>query len=168
DGISKLYRQNPTQTLAQRRLQTRLERRVKLGNPRLANKISQMRLSIAPIVHATSYDAAPSFPRTLLHLFLLTEPQLDTLATFYSQIPPLTHLTSAYPSTMNWSHPFLDTSDELPDDCKLSKLERVKVKMRMFARFVGMRGAETPRWEYERQIEILGNKVRWEVRREEE
>lgn len=33
---------------------------------------------------------------------------------------------------------------------------------------MGMRGAETPRWEYERQIEILVNKVRWEVRREEE
>lgn len=59
-------------------------------------------------------------------------------------------------------------SDELPEDCKLDKLERLKIKMRMFARFVGMRGAETPGWEYERQIEILGNKVRWEVRREEE
>ncbi|EUC48784.1 hypothetical protein COCMIDRAFT_86616 [Bipolaris oryzae ATCC 44560] len=159
-GIRKSYAPKPPRTtLAQRRLETH--------NSPLAQKLSQMRLTIAPIIHVTTALPAPDYPRTL-HLFLLTEPQLDALATYYSQTSPVSHLTHAYPATMNWSHPFLDASDELPGDCKLDKLERLKVKMRMFARFIGMRGAETPGWEYERQIEILGNKVRWEVRREEE
>jgi hypothetical protein len=68
---------------------------------------------------------------------------------------------------MDWAHQFLDASEELPEDCRLSALERLKVKMRMFARFVGMRGAQTPMWEYERQVQILGNKARWAVREEE-
>ncbi|EMD66920.1 hypothetical protein COCSADRAFT_282845 [Bipolaris sorokiniana ND90Pr] len=157
NGITKSYHQ----TLAQRRLRLR-------NNPGLSQKLTQMRLTIAPIVHVSTSLAAPDFPTTLLSLFLLTEPQLDALAHYYSQTLPSCHLTHAYPGTMNWSQPFLDMSDELPEDCKLDKLERLKIKMRMFARFVGMRGAETPGWEYERQIEILGNKVRWEVRREEE
>lgn len=69
---------------------------------------------------------------------------------------------------MNWAHPFLDRCEGLPDDCRLDDVEGLRVKMRMFARFIGMRGAETPTWEYERQMEILGNKIRWSVREEEE
>lgn len=68
---------------------------------------------------------------------------------------------------MDWSKPFLAIADALPENCKLSDLERVKVKMRMFARFIGMRGAETPRWEYERQIEILRNKIERSLQDEE-
>jgi hypothetical protein len=37
----------------------------------------------------------------------------------------------------------------------------------MFARFIGIRGAETPRWEYERQVEILRAKIERSVRDEE-
>jgi len=136
-------------------------------NPALALKLSQMRLTIAPIVHVESGLPAPDYPPTILSLFLLTEAQLDALAAYYSQSSP-SHLTRQYPCTMDWQHPFLDTSDALAEDCKLDHLERLKVKMRMFARFIGMRGAETPRWEYERQIEILGNKVRRSVRAEAE
>lgn len=68
---------------------------------------------------------------------------------------------------MNWSHPFLDTDKTLPASCRLGDLERLKVKMRMFARFIGLRGADTPVWEYERQVQILGEKVKWRVRMEE-
>jgi hypothetical protein len=120
-------------------------------------------------VHLETGLPAPGFPATLLSFFLLTEPQLDSMATYYSQTPQThdPHLSNQYPATMDWAHQFLDTSEELPEDCRLSALERLKVKMRMFARFVGMRGAQTPMWEYERQVQILGNKARWAVREEE-
>lgn len=68
---------------------------------------------------------------------------------------------------MDWSKPFLNSDASLPEKCKLDDLERIKIKMRMFARFIGMRGAETPRWEYERQVEILGNKIERSVKMEE-
>ncbi|KAF2468247.1 uncharacterized protein BDR25DRAFT_335621 [Lindgomyces ingoldianus] len=126
-------------------------------NPELAVKISQMRLTIAPIVHVLTGQPHPEFPSTMLGLFLLTEDQLDAMARYYSQLAPDAH-TFSYPQYMDWSKPFLskpkpgDTEDE---SCRLSDYERLKIKMRMFARFIGMRGAETPQWEYERQIELL-------------
>jgi hypothetical protein len=135
-------------------------------NPDLALKIEQMRLTIAPIVHVQTGFPAPDFPHTMLSLFLLTENQLDNIAHYYSQSTPST-LTSQYPQTMDWSKPFLCHDAELPENCRLSELERIKVKMRMLARFVGMRGAETPRWEYERQVEILRNKIEREIEEEE-
>jgi hypothetical protein len=143
-----------------------LRRLTKKSNPDLALKISQMRLVIAPIVHVQTGFPGPGFPSTMLHLFLLTEPQLDDLAQYYSQTTPC-ELTYQYPQTMDWAKPFLRADDELPENCKLSELERVKVKMRMFARFIGMRGAETPLWEYERQVEILHNKVCRSIEEEE-
>ena len=68
---------------------------------------------------------------------------------------------------MDWAQPFLDHDAALPENCQLGELERLKVKMRMFARFIGMRGADTPRWEYERQVEILRNKIERSVVQEE-
>ncbi|KAI4607789.1 hypothetical protein J4E80_009530 [Alternaria sp. BMP 0032] len=126
-----------------------------------------MRLTIAPIVHVETGIPAPEFPSTMLDLFLLTEPQLDALAAYYSQTHS-TDLTNQYPQTMDWQQPFLDASEALPDNCKLDELERLKIKMRMFARFIGMRGADTPRWEYDRQIEILRNKIQRRITDEEE
>jgi hypothetical protein len=127
-----------------------------------------MRLTIAPIVHVQTGLPGPDYPSTMLNLFLLTEEQLDQLANFYSQSSPNANaLTYAYPQTMDWSLPFLCKDDSLPANCKLSDLERLKVKMRMFARFIGMRGAETPQWEYEKQVEILRNKVARSVAQEE-
>lgn len=137
-------------------------------NPSLAHKISQMRLTIAPIVHVETGLPAPDFPHTMLSLFTLTEAQLDALAQYYSQTHTPTALTYQYPQTMDWSKPFLAVDAGLPEDCKLTGYERLKVKMRMFARFIGMQGADTPTWEYERQVEILGKKIGWVVRREEE
>ncbi|KAF1944148.1 hypothetical protein EJ02DRAFT_341634 [Clathrospora elynae] len=137
-------------------------------NPQLALKITQMRLTIAPIVHVETGRPALEFPQTMLNLFLLTEAQLDALATFYSQAGTPTVLTHQYPQTMNWQQPFLNHEPTLPENCRLDELERLKIKMRMFARFIGMRGADTPGWEYERQLEILRNKIERSIQEEEE
>ncbi|KAH8732819.1 hypothetical protein GQ44DRAFT_600863 [Phaeosphaeriaceae sp. PMI808] len=135
-------------------------------NPKLALKIASMRLTIAPIVHVETGLPGPDYPDTMLNLFLLTEEQLDQLAKFYSQITPCP-LTYEYPQTMDWSNPFLCADETLPEDCKLNDLERLKVKMRMFAGFIGMRGTDTPRWEYERQVEIMRNKIVKSIEEEE-
>jgi hypothetical protein len=166
-------------------------------NPALAEKIEQLRLNIAPIVHVRTGIPPSAFPSSMLQLFLLTEPQLDAMAHYYSQASPTSiaehqqqqqppvacnpfssssppsapsssDLKFAYPQTMDWTRPFLSTDPTLPENCKLTDVERLKVKMRMFARFIGMRGAETPRWEYERQVEILRNKIERSVRQEED
>jgi hypothetical protein len=163
NGINKANR--PKSGIAERRPSRKMP--LSERNPALAKKISQMRLTIAPIVHVETGRPAPGFPATMLDLFLLTESQLDALATYYHQTC-LTDLTHQYPQTMNWTQPFLDHDNALPENCRLGELERLKIKMRMFARFIGMRGAETPKWEYERQVEILRNKTRRSVQEEEE
>lgn len=130
-------------------------------NPQLAEKISHMRLNIAPIVHVETGIPPAQFPSTMLELFLLTEPQLDEMARYYSQSTP-SALTHCYPQTMNWDQPFPakpQDGESVPEDCRLSDYERLKVKMRMFARFIGMKGADTPKWEYERQMEILKARI---------
>lgn len=160
-GINKASK--PHSSLIQKRL-SRMP--LSARNPELAEKISQMRLTIAPIVHVQTGQPGPNFPPMMLNLFLLTEAQLDQLAHFYSQSTPDV-FTNQYPQTMDWSKSFLEINKSLPENCRLNELERVKVKMRMFARFIGMRGAETPSWEYERQVEILGNKVARSVQEEE-
>ncbi|KAH7123769.1 hypothetical protein B0J11DRAFT_321091 [Dendryphion nanum] len=138
-------------------------------NTKLAEKISQMRLEIAPIVHVETGVPPPEFPSTMLELFLLTEDQLDTMAHYYAQITP-NHTTRMYPQTMDWDRPILARpreGDYTPENCKLNDYERLKIKMRMFAQFIGMRGAETPRWELERQMELLKNKVDHSIAEEE-
>jgi hypothetical protein len=137
-------------------------------NPDLALKISQMRLTVAPIVHVRTGIPAPDYPSTMLSLFALTEAQLDGLAEYYSQSHTPTELTYKYPTTMDWSKPILQNDPTQPEDCKLTDIERLKIKMRLFARFIGMRGADTPLWEHERAIEILGNKIGHSVRQEKE
>lgn len=55
----------------------------------------------------------------------------------------------------------------MPAECRLSDYERLKVKMRMFARFIGMQGAETPSWEFDRQVEIMESKLDQSIEEEE-
>ncbi|ORY09454.1 hypothetical protein BCR34DRAFT_487227 [Clohesyomyces aquaticus] len=138
-------------------------------NPKLAAKIAQMRLTIAPIVHVLSGQSPPEFPSTMLELFLLTEDQLDAMAHYYSQVTP-DGFTFNYPQTMDWNRPLLGKPEpgEIGDErCRLSDYERLRIKMRMFARFIGMRGADTPQWEYERHIEILKARINKSVEEEE-
>lgn len=160
-GISKVNR--PKSRIVERRA---AKMALKDRNPALTRKISDMRLTIAPILHVTTGEPAPDFPHSMLSLFLLTEDQLDALANYYNQDTP-TDLTFQYPQTMNWAQPFFDKDPLLPENCRLSELERLKIKMRMFARFIGMRGADTPTWEYERQMEILQNKISRIVQQED-
>ncbi|KAH6637995.1 hypothetical protein C7974DRAFT_374602 [Boeremia exigua] len=163
----------PTRRLCDRRLARthdathppKYHLRTRRDNPALAAKLAQMRLPIAPIVHLTTGLPGPCYPHTLLHLFTLTEPQLDALAAFYSQTSP-SEYSNAYPQTMDWGRACLSRDPGLPEECRMRDLERLKVKMRMFARFVGMRGAETPGWEVERQVELLGRRIRRVVRGE--
>lgn len=155
EGPSKFILRTKKRTLSER-------------NPELALKISQMRLTVAPIVHVRTGFPAPDYPPTMLSLFTLTEAQLDRLAEYYSQSHTPTELTYQYPTTMDWSKPVLQNDPALPEDCKLTGIERLKIKMRMFARFIGMRGADTPLWEHERAIEILGNKIGHSVQQEKE
>lgn len=122
-----------------------------------------MRIEIQPILHITHCVPAPYYPDTQLALFLLTEQQLDMIAHYYDQCCG-DEFKHAYPSTMDWSNPFLQTNPKLPPEYQLTDLERLKVKMRMFGRFIGMRGAGTPTWEYERQVEILSEKTRMQIR----
>jgi hypothetical protein len=124
----------------------------------------------------------------MLELFLLTEDQLDAMARYYSQTGTPTAQTYMYPQTMDWNRPMLsgtssttssatnaisntNSSQEsdaiIEADLRLTDYERLKVKMRMFARFIGMRGAETPLWEYERQVEILKRKIERSIEEEE-
>jgi hypothetical protein len=134
-------------------------------SPSLVQKISQMRLKIAPIVHVETGHPPPQFPFTMLQLFLLTEDQLDAMARYYSQSAP-SALTHCYPQTMDWNSPFLTKDESIPPVCRLSDFERLKVKMRMFAKFIGLR-AETPNWERERQVEILKANIARSIDEEE-
>jgi hypothetical protein len=102
----------------------------------------------------------------MLELFLLTEDQLDAMARYYSQSTP-SALTHCYPQTMDWDNPFLAKDESIPAACRLSDHERLKVKMRMFAKFIGLR-AEIPSWEHERQVEILKANVHRSIEEEEE
>lgn len=145
-----------------------IKRNLAKRRPALQQKLDSMRLTIAPIVHVKTGLPPLDYPRTMLQLFLLTEAQLDSMAQFYSQVHP-TPLTDLYPQTMDWNRPILDKPKEGEDTSfTVTDLERLKIKMRMFARFIGMRGAETPHWELERQIEILGERVRRAVEMEDE
>jgi hypothetical protein len=136
-------------------------------NPELRKKIEEMRLTIAPIVHVDTGIAPPQFPQTILSLFLLTESELDAMAHYYDQVTPREQ-TYQYPQTMDWSRPLLaKPAPGESEEFRLSDYERLRIKMRMFARFIGMRGAETPSWEYERQVEILKARIDRSIEEEE-
>lgn len=136
-------------------------------NPELQKKIEEMRLVIAPIVHVGTGLAPLQFPQTILSLFLLTEADLDAMAHYYDQVTPCQQ-TYQYPQTMDWSRPIL--AKPPPGETSelwLSDYERLRIKVRMFARFIGMRGAETPTWEYERQIDIMKARIEKSVAEDE-
>jgi hypothetical protein len=121
-----------------------------------------MRLQIAPIVHVHNGLPHPDFPKTILQLFLLTEDQLDSLAHYYSQITPDAY-TFMYPQTMSWDQEFLRRRGENErtgdEEFSLTDLDRLAIKRRKFAKFIGMRGAETPTWEVEFHLRAIGDRI---------
>jgi len=139
-------------------------------NPALAEKISQLRLKIAPILSVSSGYPHPEFPPTLLHLFLLTEDQLDSLADYYSQIHP-DATTFMYPQTMGWNQDLLRrpiaNENSRDGEPQLDDLDRIAIKRRKFAKFIGMKGTETPLWEVETHIHMLGERIKRCLEKEE-
>lgn len=95
-------------------------------NPALAAKIAEMRLPLSPLVRITTGAVHPAFPKTILHFWLLAEPDLDELAHFYHQRTPSVW-TSHYPKLMGWQ----------------SNLS-LEEKRRKWGKFIGLRGCATP------------------------
>jgi hypothetical protein len=85
-----------------------------------------MSLQLAPLVQLTTGAIHPSFPRTLLAFWLLTDAELDSLAHFYHQRTPCVW-TLQYPCPVSWP-PGLS----------------IEEKRRKLGRFIGLRGCETP------------------------
>jgi hypothetical protein len=85
-----------------------------------------MALNLCPLVQLTTGHVHPSFPRTVLQYWLLTDGQLDELAHFYHQHTPCP-LKFQYPCPITW-HP------DLP----------LEEKRRKMGKFIGLRGCESP------------------------
>ncbi|KAK3693832.1 hypothetical protein B0T22DRAFT_476640 [Podospora appendiculata] len=96
-------------------------------HPDFQAKLWELRLPLYPLVSETTLTAHPSFPRTRLAFWLLTEAELDALAHFYHQSTPCAW-THRYPMPVHWPRQGL----------------RVEDKRRKFGRFIGMRGMESP------------------------
>jgi hypothetical protein len=85
-----------------------------------------MRLTLAPLVQLTTGRIHPSFPSTLLNFWLLTDSELEELASFYHQRTPC-QWTQRYPCPVQWG-------EELS----------IEAKRRKIGRFIGLRGCESP------------------------
>ncbi|KAK5654985.1 hypothetical protein OQA88_6744 [Cercophora sp. LCS_1] len=95
-------------------------------NQDFQTKLAQMRLTLAPLVQLTSGEVHPAFPQTLLNFWLLTDEQLEELASFYHQRSP-SYWSSRYPCPVSW-----------PQGLTLEE------KRRKIGRFIGLRGCESP------------------------
>ncbi|CAK7239677.1 MAG: hypothetical protein STHCBS139747_001112 [Sporothrix thermara] len=102
--------------------------------PALEAKLQHMAQTLQPLVHAATGDVHPYFPLTIVQFWLLSDEQLDALASFYHQRTPHA-LKQCYPCPVSWPRRGLTLED----------------KRRKFARFIGLRGCETPRQRQRRQ-----------------
>ncbi|TLS28345.1 hypothetical protein PpBr36_00203 [Pyricularia pennisetigena] len=103
-----------------------LSQRRAARNPALAQKLAQMALPLAPLVQLTTGRVHPAFPATLLSFWLLTDDELESLASFYHQRTP-SHLSHFYPCPVSWS-------SDLP----------LEEKRRKLGKFIGLRGCDSP------------------------
>ncbi|KAK6841975.1 hypothetical protein PG990_006036 [Apiospora arundinis] len=95
-------------------------------NTAFREKVRQMALPLAPLVQLTTGDVHPRFPSTLLNFWLLTDHELESLASFYHQRTPCVW-TRHYPCPVVWS-------PSMP----------LEEKRRKIGKFIGLRGCETP------------------------
>ena len=72
----------------------------------LAARIAHLKLRLAPLVPLPTGSPHPDFPRTLLDYHLLSEGQLDAIASYYHQSTPSIY-THQYPACMNWDKEML-------------------------------------------------------------
>ncbi|KAK7951419.1 uncharacterized protein PG986_007147 [Apiospora aurea] len=113
-------------------------------NTAFREKVRQMALPLAPLVQLTTGDVHPRFPATLLNFWLLTDHELESLASFYHQRTPCVW-TRHYPCPVAWS-------PSLP----------LEEKRRKIGKFIGLRGCETPvSSKSEEQLMEEARQARW-------
>jgi hypothetical protein len=131
----------------------------KCANAALQLKIAHMRSRLAPIYPLPQGIPHPSFPQTILQYWLLTEDEIDTLAFYYHQTSPTSQWHNQYPANMRWDPQFLAKPDPLKmseeeNAALLTNEERLTAKRRMFGKFIGLNGCETPICEVQRKIKF--------------
>jgi hypothetical protein len=130
-----------------------------------------MRLRLAPIYPLPQGNPHPSFPTTILQFWLLTEDEIDTMASYYHQTSPSNEWHNQYPVTMRWDQQFLAKPDSLrmskeEIDGLLSDEERLGVKRRMLGQFIGLKGCDTPIGEVMRKIKFFQDRLERSMRLE--
>ncbi|KND90161.1 hypothetical protein TOPH_05097 [Tolypocladium ophioglossoides CBS 100239] len=83
-----------------------------------------MALPLSPLVQLTTGAVHAHFPRTVLQFWLLTDAQLESLATFYHQRSP-SPWSAQYPCPVVWR-------SDLP----------LEEKRRRMGKFIGLRGCD--------------------------
>lgn len=96
--------------------------------PALEAKLLHMSQTLHPLVNNETGITHRHFPLTIFQFWLLTDEQLDGLASFYHQRTP-SRWSKHYPCPISWPRIGLTLED----------------KRRKFGRFIGLRGCETPR-----------------------
>lgn len=113
-------------------------------NAAFREKVRQMALPLAPLVQLTTGDVHPRFPESLLNFWLLTDHELESLASFYHQRTPCVW-THHYPCPVAWS-------PSMP----------LEEKRRKIGKFIGLRGCETPvSSKSEEQLMEEARQARW-------
>ncbi|KFA64163.1 hypothetical protein S40285_00845 [Stachybotrys chlorohalonatus IBT 40285] len=106
-------------------------------------KLRQMQMRVSPLVRLDTGTVHPDFPTTMLHFWLLTEHQLDSLAYYYHQAAP-NPFWAMYPYPICWdfsmcietkrmemakfiglrvSCPYiLKTEDEIAEDARMARI----------------------------------------------
>jgi hypothetical protein len=136
-------------------------------------QLDRLRLPIHPLYPLPLGTAHPSFPKTMLEFHLLSEEDLDSIASYYHQTSRTHPYRTAYPACMNWDAEFLarptDVEGLAREEVELypRKEERVEMKRRMLGKFVGFAGCETPVKEAERRVKFYEDRIRLAVRRRE-
>lgn len=95
--------------------------------PALESKLQHMTLKLEWLVNVDTMQPHPNFPSNILQFWLLTDDQLEAMASFYHQRTPSRH-SAYYPCPVNWPRTGLTLED----------------KRRKFGRFIGLRGCQTP------------------------
>ena len=106
-----------------------------------------MTLPLRPLVQFDTGHTHPAFPRSMLQFLLLTDDQLESLASFYHQRTP-SELHYCYPCPISWPRNGLTVED----------------KRRKFGKFIGLRGCETPKRGSDEKLGCPGNcKTAWDT-----
>lgn len=107
----------------------------------LTRRLTHLLTPLHPLLAITTGTPHPLFPTNLLSYHLLSEPALDSLASFYHQRTPSTH-SDSYPAPLTpgrWQR-----MEALEREAGVGVAERVQGKRRRFGRFIGLRGCESP------------------------